>query len=263
MMHHRLCMLTMLLAGTAGAETFCGTGPANIPDGTGGSCSWTLQIDTPAPELITSVRVLMTVDHPWVGDLSCTLFAPDGTSVRLIDRVGMPDSTWIGPWGCGGDDILCLFDDAGSTAAETACALDVTPVLSGNLQPLDSLSAFQNRNPEGTWTAIFTDHSFIDAGTISQLCLVVESDSDCDDNGLPDAVDIADGISEDTDGDGIPDECQCSADIDGNGQVDVSDLLTVIANWNCSTGCDGDIDGSGMIDVTDLLAIISSWGDCN
>ena len=138
MMHHRLCMLTMLLAGTAGAETICGTGPANIPDGTGGSCSWTLQIDTPAPELITSVRVLMTVDHPWVGDLSCTLFAPDGTSVRLIDRVGMPDSTWIGPWGCGGDDILCLFDDAGSTAAETACALDVTPVLSGNLQPLDA-----------------------------------------------------------------------------------------------------------------------------
>ena len=30
MMHHRLCMLTMLLAGTAGAETFCGTGPATV-----------------------------------------------------------------------------------------------------------------------------------------------------------------------------------------------------------------------------------------
>ena len=263
MMFPRLCLLTLLTAGTATADTFCGNGPSAIPDGTGGSCSWTMQVDTPEPELIVSVRVMTTVTHPWIGDLSCTLFAPDGTSVRLIDRVGMPDSTWIGPWGCGGDDILCLFDDAGATAAETACALDVTPVLSGNLQPLDALATFANRNAQGTWTAIFTDHSFIDAGTIDQFCLVLETAPDCNGNGVPDTGDIADGTSQDADGDGVPDECQCAADIDGNAQVDVGDLLTIIANWNCSTGCAGDIDGSGTVDVTDLLAVISSWGECS
>ena len=259
---HRLCMLTLLTAGTATADTICGNGPSAIPDGTGGSCSWTLQVDTPEPALVVSARVMMTVTHPWVGDLSCTLFAPDGTSVRLLDRVGMPDSSWIGPWGCGGDNILCLFDDSGATAAESACELDVTPVLSGNLQPLDVLSTFTNRSANGTWTAIFTDHSYVDAGTVGQLCLVLDTSPDCNGNGLPDAGDIADGTSDDVDGDGIPDECQCSADIDGNNRVDVTDLLTVIADWGCGTGCAGDINGSGMVDVTDLLTVISSWGDC-
>ena len=260
-MNHLLlscCMLT--ISGSALAETYCGSGSSAIPDGTGGSCSWSVEVDT--PELVTSVRVMMTVNHPWVGDLSCTLFAPDGTSVRLIDRVGMPDNTWIGPWGCGGDDILCLFDDAGTGPAETACELDVSPVLSGNLLPLDPLSTFENRTAEGTWTAIFTDHSYVDAGTVGQLCLVMSTSPDCNGNGLPDAGDIADGTSDDTDGNGIPDECECLGDIDGNGSVNVTDLLTVIADWGCSTGCDGDANGDGTVNVTDLLAVISAWGDC-
>ncbi|MCH2149984.1 MAG: hypothetical protein MK095_11180, partial [Phycisphaerales bacterium] len=85
---------------------------------------------------------------------------------------------------------------------------------------------------------------------------------DCNGNGLPDAGDIADGTSDDTDGNGIPDECECLGDIDGNGSVNVTDLLTVIADWGCSTGCDGDANGDGTVNVTDLLAVISAWGDC-
>ena len=107
------------------------------------------------------------------------------------------------------------------------------------------------------------DHSPIDAGSIQQLCLVLETAPDCNGNGVPDGDDIDGGSSEDADGDGIPDECQCMADIDGNGSVDVTDLLTVIADWGCTSGCAGDLDGNGVVNVTDLLAVISSWGECN
>ena len=47
----------------------------------------------------------------------------------------------------------------------------------------------------------------------------------------------------------INDDCnvQCAGDYDGNATTDVSDLLTVIANW-------------GVYDVTDLLTVIADWG---
>jgi hypothetical protein len=57
----------------------------------------------------------------------------------------------------------------------------------------------------------------------------------------------------------------------GDGQVDVSELLTVLAEWSTGsapgTGCDVD-DGSqtgtpdGLTDVNDLLFILARWGAC-
>ena len=74
---------------------------------------------------------------------------------------------------------------------------------------------------------------------------------------------IADGTSSDDNGNGIPDECECPADTDGNGAVDVTDLVAVILDW----GTDGaennaDIDGSGVVDVADLVMVILAWGPC-
>ena len=53
----------------------------------------------------------------------------------------------------------------------------------------------------------------------------------------------------------------CPGDIDGNGAVDVNDLLTVISQWG-GAGGSADIDGSGVVDVGDLLLVIGAWGDC-
>ncbi|MBC8200978.1 MAG: hypothetical protein H8E86_02940 [Planctomycetes bacterium] len=52
----------------------------------------------------------------------------------------------------------------------------------------------------------------------------------------------------------------CNEDINGDGQVNVTDILTAIGNWGGSG--DGDVDGSGTVDVTDLLAIVGAWGPC-
>lgn len=70
---------------------------------------------------------------------------------------------------------------------------------------------------------------------------------------------------EDLDEDSIPDECddviddECSADLDGNGVIEVFDLLQIISDWGTP---DSDITGDGMTDVLDLLAAINQWGPC-
>jgi hypothetical protein len=88
-------------------------------------------------------------------------------------------------------------------------------------------------------------------------------DQDCNHNGRHDECDIISGTSEDNDGDGIPDECQCPADTDGNGEVNVNDLLTVLMDWGTCPYCPGEITGDGYVNVEDLLAIIGAWGSCN
>ena len=55
-------------------------------------------------------------------------------------------------------------------------------------------------------------------------------------------------------------ELPCAGDIDGDGAVDVTDILITIGNWGGSG--DGDIDGNGVVDVADLLAIVAAWGPC-
>jgi hypothetical protein len=50
-------------------------------------------------------------------------------------------------------------------------------------------------------------------------------------------------------------------DFDGNGIIDVDDLLTVINSWGPIQGGDrkADTDNTGEVDVDDLLAVINSW----
>ncbi len=86
--------------------------------------------------------------------------------------------------------------------------------------------------------------------------------ADCNENGIPDECEIAAGAADDEDGNGIPDECEMeiSGDVNGDGVIDVLDLIEVITSWGPCPGCDrADVDGSGAVDVLDLIAVISAW----
>jgi len=58
---------------------------------------------------------------------------------------------------------------------------------------------------------------------------------------------------------GIPDECECPADLDGDGDVDTADLLFLLGAWGTP---DGDVDFDGDTDTADLLLLLGSWGEC-
>ena len=87
---------------------------------------------------------------------------------------------------------------------------------------------------------------------------------DCNENGICDIDDIAFGTSEDTNGNGIPDECECP-DTNGDGTINVNDILAVIGGWDdCvpDADCPADVDGDGTVGVNDLLLVIGEWGEC-
>ena len=55
----------------------------------------------------------------------------------------------------------------------------------------------------------------------------------------------------------------CEGDTDGDGVVDVQDLIEVVLDWNefCPQ-CYGDVNFDAVVNVTDLTKVITQWGLC-
>ena len=56
---------------------------------------------------------------------------------------------------------------------------------------------------------------------------------------------------------------RCLGDVDGDGAVDVLDLLEIISSWGPCLGCATDINTDGQVDILDLLEVLSAWGGCD
>lgn len=57
----------------------------------------------------------------------------------------------------------------------------------------------------------------------------------------------------------------CAGDITGDGEVNVFDLLELLAAWgpcDAPTGCPADLTGDDVVNVFDLLELLSQWGSC-
>jgi hypothetical protein len=53
--------------------------------------------------------------------------------------------------------------------------------------------------------------------------------------------------------------CPC-ADANGDGVVDVLDLVEVLVSWGECPGCPADLNGDGVVDVLDLVEVLVGWG---
>jgi subtilisin family serine protease len=54
----------------------------------------------------------------------------------------------------------------------------------------------------------------------------------------------------------------CPADLNGDGEVDVLDLLDLLDAWGANPGHPADLNGDGEVDVLDLLELLDAWGPC-
>ena len=84
---------------------------------------------------------------------------------------------------------------------------------------------------------------------------------DCNENGSVDLLDILNGTSADDDGDGVPDECSCVGDLNGDGTVGGPDLAFVLAAWGTNDPS-GDLNGDGTVSGPDLAFVLAAWGSC-
>jgi hypothetical protein len=91
------------------------------------------------------------------------------------------------------------------------------------------------------------------------------SGNDCNHNDQPDSCDIFEGTSDDLNANGIPDECEAIGDLNGDGVVNVRDLLALLAAWGacdepCPPACTGDTNGDCVVNHLDLAVLLANWG---
>ncbi len=142
--------------------------PVPIPDP--GTVTTTITI--PSMALMGDINLALQVNHSWVGDVSATLTSPNGTTITLFDRPGVPNSIF----GCSGDNLNVTFDDEAVNSAldfETTCSN--LPAIAGSFQPFNLLSAFDGENMQGVWTLTVTDHFGTDAGSIIAWSLTISN----------------------------------------------------------------------------------------
>ncbi len=178
----------------APAATFPGTGTGAIPDGTTATVC-----DSPGAPLnisfnvsgltgtVNDVNVNMNITHTWVGDITATLIAPNGTSHILYSRTGRVDTACGDSSNLGG---VYNFDDqasntnwwAASAAGDTNYVIpagnyrttQAGPQAAANFSPETSLNtAFNGVSPNGTWTLRITDNANVDTGAVSAANLEI------------------------------------------------------------------------------------------
>ncbi len=112
----------------------------------------------PSNATVTDVNVSVDITHTWVGDLTIDITSPSGTNVVLLMNQ------------CGNtDDVDATFDD--EAAGPIVCS--GTPVISGEVQPENPLSAFDGEPVNGDWIVRVTDATAGDGGTINEVSIAV------------------------------------------------------------------------------------------
>lgn len=95
------------------------------------------------------------------------------------------------------------------------------------------------------------------------LAVYDEPVTDCNGNGQPDLREVLLSPGLDANTNGVLDACESPGDINGDGSVNIDDLLAIINNWN-ATGrpgtVQGDANGDGVVNIDDLLMVINHWG---
>lgn len=119
----------------------------------------TLQV-TGLSNRIFDVNVQVNITHTWTADLRITLIAPSGTSVLLVAGEGSS-----------GDHFKdTIFDDSGVKSIQGQAA-----PFSGTFKPEESLSKFNQQNPNGTWKLRIEDQALQDGGSLNAWKLTLET----------------------------------------------------------------------------------------
>ena len=113
---------------------------------------------TSVSEVLWDVNVTVGIQHTYDGDLEAVLVSPEGTRVRLFNRVG----------GSGHDFADTTLDDDA-----TLSILAGTAPFAGSYRPEEPLSVLNGEDPRGIWALEITDHAGQDVGVLNGWSLTL------------------------------------------------------------------------------------------
>ena len=143
------------IASSTSLQNFVNSTPSAIPEDQSLLLS-SLLVD--AEMQVLDVNVFLDISHTWLGDLSATLIAPDGTRVPLFAEVG----------GSGDDFTGTRFD-----AQSNLMIAQGSAPFSDSYRPLGDLSSLNGRNAAGTWSLELHDSYPSDAGILQSWGLQI------------------------------------------------------------------------------------------
>ena len=157
-----------------------------------------------------------------------------------------------------------------ATVDDGSCVIEVLGCTDPNACNFDA----EANTDDGTCT--FPDSFVTSCGTCTYdcdgTCLAdVDGDGICDDCECPGCQDVSacnfDATATDPGECFYPDpgfNCDgtslCPEDLNGNGFVDVGDVLLVLSEFGCTVDCTADVTGDGFVAVDDVLALLSEFG---
>ncbi|MEY4181846.1 MAG: Dockerin type domain [Planctomycetota bacterium] len=148
---------------------------------------------------------------------------------------------------------LCLAD--GVVKGQTATKKVVVEEVSTDIVEVKVLA----KTSTNTW--VVADDLTSEANQAEQTAPALGSITDCNDNGIDDATDIASGTADDIDGDGKPDSCEIAAgDVNLNGVVNGSDASIVLGWWGLEYSPTSDCNFDGTVDGMDLAIVLAAFG---
>ncbi|MFN0175631.1 MAG: CotH kinase family protein [Saprospiraceae bacterium] len=151
----RITAILFLFPSLFFAQTFTGVGGPIPDDGN----SVTFEIPASAlPNILNATdfgveRVCINVVHQWLGDLSISLRAPDGTLIPLVTGVGGDTDGFVN---------TCLSSNA------TTSIFEVWYPFTGEFRPFGDMGQLNNgQDPNGNWQLIILDtYAFADSGDL-------------------------------------------------------------------------------------------------
>jgi len=95
------------------------------------------------------------------------------------------------------------------------------------------------------------------------ISAIIEWSADCNGDGIVDYGQILLGELVDANANGIPDTCECIADVNEDGVVNGADISVLLGYWGLSgKNVVGDLTGDGTVNGADLSVLLGSWGPC-
>jgi hypothetical protein len=197
-----------------------------------------------------------------------SLFTPQRFPQAWFEQVGNSapgESPLFGPW-IGGYQTPGSAEPYGGWQWVTGSLLDPSGPSCCNDwcsgTPEDRLHLYTGSDPTAVvWNDLSDDGSPCGG---SPTGYILEWSADCNSDGIVDYGQILSGQLADSNQDGVPDTCQCSGDITGNGSVNGLDLAAVLSAWG--TNGQGefwtDLNADGIVDGQDLTFILANWGPC-